>query len=452
MAQKKYFGTDGIRGEVGKAIINAEFMLKLGWAAGKVFAEQSVATVLIGKDTRVSGYMLESALQAGFSAAGVNTLLVGPMPTPAIAYLTQSVRAHAGVVISASHNPYFDNGIKFFDDKGYKLADDLEFAIEKQIDSPMQTVASEYIGKAARMVDAGGRYIEFCKSTFPSHLSLRGLNIVIDCANGATYSVGPKIFHELGAKVTALADKPNGFNINKECGATHTFLLQKAVTSGVANVGIAFDGDGDRVIMVDECGQEVNGDELLCIIALHSGNKHHGVVGTVMSNLGLEQSIMSQGILFDRAQVGDRYVLEKLKQKGWRLGGESSGHIVDLNFTTTGDGIITALQVLRIMQDMGKPLSVLKQVMTKRPQVLINVEIKGFIELAKFPQITAKIAEVEHKFNGNGRVLLRPSGTEPVIRVMVEGNSEPDVQSAAKEIADVVRVAVAGAQPDVTTH
>ncbi|OGO91150.1 MAG: phosphoglucosamine mutase [Coxiella sp. RIFCSPHIGHO2_12_FULL_42_15] len=445
MTQKKYFGTDGIRGEVGKTVINAEFMLKLGWAAGKVFSKEGIATVLIGKDTRVSGYMLESALQAGFAAAGVDIFLLGPMPTPAIAYLTQSIRAHAGVVISASHNPYHDNGIKFFDCKGYKLADELEFEIESLIDSPMKTVASEYIGKATRMVDAAGRYIEFCKSTFPSHLSLRNLSIVVDCANGAAYSVAPKIFHELGAKVTAVSDKPDGFNINKSCGATDTLLLQKTVTRMAANIGIALDGDGDRVIMVDECGEVVNGDQLLCIIALNHSQMHQkpiGVAGTVMSNLGLEQALQAQGISFDRAQVGDRYVLEMLKQKGWCLGGESSGHIVDLNVTTTGDGIVTALQVLRVMQDTGKPLSLLKRAMTQRPQVLINVTTSHRIEMAKYPQIAAKIIEVEQRLQDQGRVLLRASGTEPLIRVMVEGNNEAEVQTAASEIADVVRSVV----------
>lgn len=445
---KKYFGTDGIRGEVGKTAINPEFMLKLGWAAGKVFERSGSATVLIGKDTRVSGYMLESALQAGFSAAGVNTLLLGPMPTPAIAYLTRSVRAHAGVVISASHNPYQDNGIKFFDENGFKLPDELEYEIERLIDTPLVTVEPEHLGKAARMVDAGGRYIEFCKSTFPNHLTLKGLTIVVDCANGATYSVAPKIFHELGAEVVSLANKPNGFNINKECGATHTLPLARAVVEQGAHVGIALDGDGDRVIMVDEQGEKVDGDELLGIIALYSeqlGRQSSGIVGTVMTNLGLEQALKARQIHFARSPVGDRHVLELLQKKGWSLGGESSGHIVDLTLTTTGDGIVTALQILTIMQSLHQPLSQLKRVVTKRPQVLINVAVPAGLNVVSHPQVAAKVVEVEARLADRGRVLLRSSGTEPVVRVMVEGDDDKQVQQAAEEIARVVQDTISAA-------
>ncbi len=445
MSGKKYFGTDGIRGKVGTKHVNAEFMLKLGWSAGKVLAQHGSATVLIGKDTRISGYMLEAALQAGLSAAGVDILLVGPMPTPAIAYLTQSIRAQAGIVISASHNTYYDNGVKFFDRKGYKLSDELEFAIEKMIDSPMRTVESEFLGKATRLVDAPGRYIEYCKNTFPSDLTLKGLKIVIDCANGATYSVAPRIFHELGAKVIAIANNPNGYNINSECGATDTRMLQKTVKDTDADLGIAFDGDGDRVIMVDDQGSVVNGDEILCIAAVHRNEKDlkpKGVVGTVMSNLGLEQALTKKGIAFERANVGDRYVLEKLKQNNWHLGGESSGHIVDLRHATTGDGIVTALQVTRIMQTLAKPLSELKKVMTKRTQVLINVPSKAKIDLTKYPQIMKEITVVEASLADRGRVLLRASGTESVIRVMVEGNDQAEVQAAADRLANSVAKAL----------
>lgn len=444
MKQKKYFGTDGIRGKVGEGFINAEFMLKLGWAAGKVLAQHESASVLIGKDTRISGYMLESALEAGFSAAGVNTFLLGPMPTPAIAYLTRSVRASAGVVLSASHNPYHDNGIKFFDHHGFKLSDAVEFAIEEMIDLPMKTVISEDLGKATRMEDTAGRYIEFCKSTFPAELDLKGLRIVVDCANGATYSVAPKIFHELGAKVIPIANKPNGFNINKSCGATHTDLVRQSVESIKADVGIALDGDGDRVIMVDEKGEIVDGDELLAIIALcrHQANKPEGIVGTVMSNLGLEQAVRNAGMKFERAQVGDRHVSEKLKACGWQLGGEQSGHIVDLRYTTTGDGIITALQVLCAMRQRGKPLSELKKVITKRPQTLINVAVKEKFILSDHPEFIEKIKAMEEQLMGRGRVLLRPSGTEPVVRVMVEGDHAAEVQQVAEQLAEAVRIYV----------
>lgn len=440
--QKKYFGTDGIRGQVGRSLVNAEFMLKLGWAVGKVLANSHSATVLIGKDTRISGYMIESALQAGLSASGVNIKLTGPMPSPAIAYLTHSVRADAGIVISASHNSYSDNGVKFFNKNGFKLSDELELAIEDHIDKPMCTVSVECLGKAARMSEAHGRYIEFCKSTFPSHLSLKKMKIVVDCANGAAYSVAPSIFHELGADVIVIGDEPDGFNINYECGATDTKKLERKVLKHQADVGIAFDGDGDRLIMVDHQGVRVDGDELLCIIAI---DRFHlksycslGVVGTIMSNLGLEQALKRHHIAFERSPVGDRYVLELMQQKGWLLGGESSGHIVDLGFTTTGDGIITALQILRIMQQTSNSLADLKKVMVKHPQVLVNVPVNSRFLNVHHPTIEKAVLEAQKLLNGNGRVLLRPSGTEPVIRVMVEGCDEDIIRKTAEMLVAVV--------------
>ena len=440
--EKKYFGTDGIRGKVGNSLINAEFILKLGWAVGKVLANSQSATVLIGKDTRISGYMIESALQAGLSAAGVNIKLTGPMPTPALAYLTRSVRADAGIVISASHNSYPDNGIKFFNKDGFKLSDKLELAIEKQIDKPMRTMQAEWLGKAARMSEAYGRYIEFCKNTFPSQLSLKGLKLVVDCANGATYAVAPSIFHELSATLVLINIKPNGFNINQSCGATDTRKLQKSVIKHKADVGIAFDGDGDRLIMVDHQGTKVDGDELLCIIAIDrfylKEDRPFGVVGTVMSNLGLEQTLKRHHIVFERSPVGDRYVLELMQRKGWFLGGESSGHIVDLGFTTTGDGIITALQILRIMQQTHKPLAELKKIMVKRPQMLINVPIGKVLDTRRCHTIKRAVAEIKEQLSGAGRVLLRPSGTERLIRVMVEGNDEVIVRQTAEKLATLV--------------
>ena len=447
--RKKYFGTDGIRGQVGRSLINAEFMLKLGWAVGKVLANSHSATVLIGKDTRISGYMIESALQAGLSAAGVNIKLTGPMPTPAIAYLTHSVRADAGIVISASHNSYPDNGVKFFNRKGFKLSDELELVIEEHIDKPMCTVSADRLGKAARMNEAHGRYIEFCKSTFPSNLSLKKLKIVVDCANGAAYSVAPNIFHELGADVISIADEPNGFNINHGYGTTNTQKLQKGVLKHKADVGIAFDGDGDRLIMVDHHGVRVDGDELLCIMAIDrfhlKENYPLGVVGTVMSNLGLEQTLKRHHIAFARSSVGDRYVLELMQKKRWLLGGESSGHIVDLGFTTTGDGIITALQILRIMQQTNNFLTKLKRVMVKHPQVLINVPVNDTLNM-QHPTIKKAMAEAEERLNGKGRVLLRPSGTEPVVRVMVEGHDEEIIRKTAEMLVMAVE------QQSVTLH
>lgn len=439
MQHRKYFGTDGIRGRVGHSLINVEFMLKLGWAFGKVLAEDNKVHVLIGRDTRISGPMLESALEAGLSAAGVDVYLLDVIPTPGVAYLTHSLRACAGIVISASHNPYQDNGIKFFDSEGMKLPDELELEIEKQIDKPMKTEASDRLGKVKHIMDAAGRYIEFCKSIFPAQLSLKGLKLVVDCANGATHYVALNIFHELGANVIAIHYQPDGFNINDKCGAMDVRQLQKTVTKNSADVGIAFDGDGDRLIMVDHRGEIVDGDEILCILAKDIDVcSRVGIVGTVMSNLGLENALKESGIEFVRTPVGDRYVLEELLKRDWILGGESSGHIVDLNLTTTGDGIITALQILRIMQMSAFGLHDLKKKMQKCPQVLINVPVYGDKDLSKYPKIDKAIARVEKQLNGRGRILLRPSGTEPCIRVMVEGEDEKQVRKIAESLAEVV--------------
>ncbi len=443
MTSKKYFGTDGIRGQVGNELIHPEFMLKLGWAAGKVLSRQNTAArILIGKDTRISGYVLESALQAGLSAAGVNVQLLGPMPTPGVAYLTHSLRATAGIVISASHNGYQDNGVKFFDHYGMKLSDEYEQAIEAQLAEPMSMVPTHQLGKLTRIHDAAGRYITFCKSVFPSALTLNGLRIAIDCANGATYHIAPLVFSELGAEVIPLADKPNGININRSCGATDVRALQQLVIQQGAMVGIALDGDGDRLIMIDHEGELVDGDEILGILACYplNGCQHEGIIGTVMSNLGLEQAIIERGMKFLRTAVGDRYVLEGLQNQKWWLGGESSGHIVNLQHSTTGDGIISALQLLAIMQRMDKPLSMLKRVIVKRPQVLINVPLEKIdvIDLSSTSILGQAVQQFENDFAGTGRVLLRASGTEPVIRVMVEGNDPHRVKEAAELLAAIV--------------
>ena len=441
MTQKKYFGTDGIRGKVGESLINPEFMLKLGWAVGRVLASDAHAKVIIGKDTRISGYMLESALEAGLSAAGVDIFLLGPMPTPAIAYLTRTLRASAGIMISASHNPFYDNGVKFFYANGMKLSDELEWAIEAQLTEPLKMVSSAELGKAERISDARGRYIEFCKSTFPTQLTLNGLKIVVDCANGATYHIAPEVFHELGAEVISISKEPNGLNINQQCGATHLESLQNAVIEYQAHLGIALDGDGDRVIMVDEKGEIVDGDELICILAkarLEEKGKKFGVVGTVMSNLGLEQALKEMDIEFKRAQVGDRYVMEMLHALDWNLGGESSGHVVNLDLTTTGDGIITALQVLRAMQFAEKSLHEMKKIMTKRPQVLINIPAQNCHSLLEKESFKAHIRYIENELKDLGRVLLRLSGTEPVVRVMVEASDLLKAQQAAEYLAGKV--------------
>ncbi|NNJ97424.1 MAG: phosphoglucosamine mutase [Gammaproteobacteria bacterium] len=442
---KKYFGTDGIRGKVGEGMMTAEKVLKLGWAAGRVFAGQGRKLVVIGKDTRISGYMLESALEAGLSAAGVDVRLLGPMPTPGIAYLTRTLHASAGIVISASHNPYYDNGVKFFSAAGTKLADDTEEAIEAMFDQPMQTVDSAELGKAMRVPDAQGRYIEACKATIPITVHFNGLKIVLDCANGATYDIAPHVFTELGARVSAIGADPNGLNINAESGATNPNKLAKRVVAEGADLGIAFDGDGDRVIMVDGEGEIVDGDELVYIIALarmKSGIAIDGVVGTQMTNMGLELALRALGLGFVRAAVGDRYVLELMKQKGWNLGGESSGHIICLDRTTTGDGIVSALQVLAYLAETGQTLHRAKSGMTKLPMQMINVPLSSSADPMSSPQVSDAVLEAERELNGNGRVLLRPSGTEPLIRVMVEGSNAALVQKLTQNIANTVAAAV----------
>jgi phosphoglucosamine mutase len=446
---KQYFGTDGIRGKVGESVITPEFVMRLGYAAGRVLAKREVLpngvrpAVLIGKDTRISGYMLEAALEAGLSAAGVDVLLTGPMPTPAVAYLTRALRAQAGIVISASHNPYYDNGIKFFSSQGAKLPDDVEHAIEAELAQPMQVMESAQLGKARRVDDAAGRYVEFCKSTFPNHLDLRGLKIVLDCAHGATYHVAPDVFHELGAEVIAIGNQPDGININEQVGSTHPQALQKAVLAHQADLGIAFDGDGDRVMMVDQHGQLLDGDQLLYVIALGlyaKGKLKGGVAGTLMTNLALEHALKKHQIPFARAKVGDRYVLELLNEKNWKLGGENSGHILTLDKHTSGDAIIAALQVLQSLRESGKTLAELGSGLTLYPQVLINVTTPQKLDL-NHAGIQASVKAAETTLNGTGRVLLRASGTEPKIRVMVEGQDALLVQKLAENIAVEVRVA-----------
>ncbi len=441
MTERKYFGTDGVRGRVGEDPITAEFMLKLGWAAGRVLGCGRRNSVVIGKDTRISGYMFESALEAGLSAAGVDIRLLGPMPTPSIAYLTRTLHACAGIVISASHNPHYDNGIKFFSALGAKLPDEVEMAIEAELDKPMKIVDSARLGKAERVVDARGRYIEYCKSTVPATLSLAGMKIVVDCANGATYHVAPSVFDEMGADVISLGVEPDGLNINHECGSTHPELLQATVREQQADLGIALDGDGDRLIMVDHEGEEVDGDELLFIIArsrLDAGQLRGTVVGTLMSNLGLEVALRELDIPFARAKVGDRHVMEMLQQEGGVIGGESSGHIICLDRTTTGDGIISALQVLAAMVQTGQSLRSLKQGMTKYPMHMINVPVSCRVDLGTVTAVQAAVKAAEARMNGRGRVLLRPSGTEPVVRVMVEGEDAVLVQEQATVLAEVV--------------
>lgn len=438
---RKYFGTDGIRGEIGNAPMTPDFVLKLGWAAGKVLVAKGTPLVVIGKDTRISGYMLETALQAGLVAAGVNIRLLGPMPTPAVAYLTRTFRASAGIVISASHNPYQDNGVKFFSSDGTKLSDDTELEIEQYLEKDLVTVSSDKLGKVERVDDAAGRYIEFCKRAIPTDISLEGLRVVVDCANGATYHVSPFVFSELGADVIKVAVKPDGININEGCGATSLSMLQKSVKDYRADLGIALDGDGDRLMMIDHKGEVVDGDEVLAIIASHQLNKDHlnkHIVGTLMSNLGLEKAITDMGLTFHRADVGDRYVMEVLRKTGGMLGGESSGHIIVRDRISTGDGTIAALQVLHAVISSGKTLHDLKQVMTKYPQTLINVKIKEKIDLYNHSDIRAAVKNAESEMKNTGRVLLRASGTEPLIRVMVEAEQEEDTQKHAKAIAEVV--------------
>jgi len=443
---KKYFGTDGIRGRVGEGAITAEFMLKLGWAAGKVFAERGVKNILIGKDTRISGYMFESALEAGIISAGVNVKLLGPMPTPGIAYLARTLGAQAGIVISASHNPFEDNGIKFFSGEGTKLPDDVEFAIEAMIDQPMITVASDKLGKAFRVEDAAGRYIEFCKSTLFGRNKLAGLKVVVDCANGATYHIAPSVLAELGIEVHEIGVSPDGLNINEQCGSTNPALLQKTVVDKQFDLGIALDGDGDRLIMVDHKGEIVDGDELVYIIARHKqeqGILDGGVVGTLMSNLGMELALKELDIPFIRANVGDRYVLEKMRENDWALGGESSGHIICLNRTSTGDGIVSALQVLDAIASSDKSLHELKKGMVKMPQTMVNVRLLKRSDPVKNTAVQQAVAETEDKLGERGRVLLRMSGTEPLVRVMVEGEDAELVGELANQLAGQVQVAIA---------
>ncbi|MEX1031896.1 MAG: phosphoglucosamine mutase [Cellvibrionaceae bacterium] len=443
---RHYFGTDGIRGRVGVEPITPDFMLRLGWAAGRILAERysGPKLILIGKDTRISGYMFESALQAGLINSGVDVGLLGPMPTPAIAYLTRTFQAQAGIVISASHNPFHDNGIKFFSAQGTKLPDDIEHSIEAQLKQPM--VTAEKLGKARRIDDAQGRYIEFCKGTMPWGFTLQGLKIVLDCAHGATYHVAPDVFRELGAEVIAIGAEPDGMNINLDCGSTSPQALQERVIKEKADMGIAFDGDGDRVIFVDNKGEKVDGDELLYVIAAHRqeyGAGCNGVVGTLMSNLGFEMALKALKIPFARAKVGDRYVIEAMRNNDWLLGGESSGHIICSDVTTTGDGVIASLQVLLALVTTGNSLHEAKQGMQKTPQFTVNVRISQPIDLDGNAAIKSAVRDTESRLNGRGRVLLRPSGTEPLIRVMVEGDDQPLVKDLAHQLASVVEQSVA---------
>lgn len=439
---RRYFGTDGIRGRVGDAPITPDFMLRLGWAAGQAFKREGQRnSVIIGKDTRLSGYMFESALEAGLSAAGVDVKLVGPMPTPAIAYLTRTFRACAGIVISASHNPHYDNGIKFFSGDGTKLGDSLEAEIERRLEQPVTVCESADLGKAFRVEDAPGRYVEFCKSTVPNEFVLDDMHIVLDCAHGATYQVAPKVFRELGARVSVIGADPDGLNINLGVGSTHLEALKEAVRDRQADLGIAFDGDGDRVLMVDRDGTEVDGDELIYVIAAQrqqAGTLRGGVVGTLMTNLGVELALQEQGIPFERVNVGDRYVMERLLQRGWLLGGEGSGHLVIRDCTTTGDGIVSALQVLLACWRADKTLGELRQGMTKLPQVMINVRVAERFDPMSRRDIADAVNKAEDHLGSAGRILLRASGTEPLIRVMAEGEDSVAIEQVAEELAEVV--------------
>ena len=441
-AQKSYFGTDGIRGKVGQTPITPDFMLKLGWAAGKVFTQGgNRSKILIGKDTRISGYMFEAALEAGLTAAGVDINLTGPMPTPAIAYLTRTLRAQAGIVISASHNSFEDNGIKFFSDNGTKLPDEVELAIEAELSKALTTVAPKFLGKASRIDDARGRYIEFCKSTVGSRLTLSGLKVVVDCANGATYDIAPAVLCELGADVVSIGTDPNGLNINDKIGSTSPAALKEKVLEVGADLGVALDGDGDRSIMVDHEGNVVDGDEMLFVIACERRRRNiefGGVVGTKMSNLGMELALAKLEVPFARTAVGDRFVLQEMQQRGWQLGGESSGHIICRDITTTGDGIVSALQALTAVALTDKPLMELRSAMQKFPQTMINVRLGQNHNVSASQSVRDAVSGVEAKLQGRGRVLLRPSGTEPVLRVMVEGEDADLVAQLARELAGVV--------------
>lgn len=440
---KKYFGTDGIRGRVGESPITPDFMLKLGWAAGMAFRKQGKCRILVGKDTRISGYMFESALQAGLSAAGADVALLGPMPTPGIAYLTRTFKAEAGIVISASHNPHYDNGIKFFSSTGKKLPDEVEQMIEELMDAPMQVAESDQLGKASRINDAAGRYIEFCKSSVPTSTDFSGLKVVIDCAHGATYRIAPSVFDELGVEVITIGNKPDGININDGVGSTHMDALQKAVVEHGADLGIAFDGDGDRVQMVDHTGVVLDGDDLLYIIATDLQERERlpegsGVVGTLMSNYGLELALQERGIPMVRANVGDRYVMQELQERGWVIGGEGSGHMLCIQHHTTGDGIIAALQVLLALQRRGHTLAKERLAWKKLPQTLINVRYAGGADPLQHPEVVAACDRVTTELAGRGRVLLRKSGTEPLVRVMVEGEDKAVVLGYAQQLAEVV--------------
>ena len=453
--KKRHFGTDGIRGLVGKWPITPDFVLKLGWACGRVFSrslgEDQRCSVIIGKDTRVSGYMFESALEAGLVAAGVDVKLLGPMPTPAVAFMTCSQNADAGIVISASHNPYYDNGIKFFSASGAKLPDSLELAIEAELDTPLTCVPSKKIGKALRVVDAVGRYIEFCKSTVPEGFSLRGMKIAVDCAHGATYSIAPSVLAELGAEVHALGAKPDGFNINERVGSTHLGALAGAVRQHGCDLGIAYDGDGDRVLFVDSSGARVNGDQLLYVIALHrlsTGRCDAGIVGTQMSNRGLELALNAEGLQLARAKVGDRYVRELMEQRGWRLGGESSGHIICSDLSTSGDGIVASLQVLCALGGGKRTLGEFLTQVPLFPQTTINVRTPAGVTIDARPEIASAVREAERQLGEHGRVLLRPSGTEPVIRVTVEGHDAEQVETLCQSLADVVEAALGSCVSD----
>ncbi len=437
-----YFGTDGIRGKFGVLPITPEFALKLGFAAGKVLKQLSPTKkpiVVLGKDTRLSGYILEAALQAGLNAAGVYVHLLGPLPTPAIAHLTRALHADAGIVISASHNPYYDNGIKFFSGEGKKLPDELQNEINQELENDIVIDDTANLGKSVRVKDANGRYIEFCKSTFPYHFDLRDLKIVVDCANGAGYSVGPSVFRELGAKVIAIYNDPNGLNINDHCGSTHPENLQKAVVEHEADLGIAFDGDADRVMLVDKTGKLIDGDHILYILATQANQKPTGIVGTVMSNLALELALEKAGVPFTRANVGDRYVLQALEENDWVIGGEPSGHILTLDKSTTGDAIIAALQVLTVMVEQKKSLDELVAGFNLYPQILVNVRLENMIDPFSIPALVEKFKQAEAELKGRGRILIRKSGTEPLIRVMVEGDNKQEVTDIANQLADAVR-------------
>ena len=445
--KKKYFGTDGIRGKVGEHPITPDFVMQLGWAAGQVIKREEGAKVLIGKDTRISGYMFESALEAGLSAAGVDVRLLGPMPTPAVAYLTRTFHAQAGIVISASHNAYADNGIKFFSSSGSKLGDDIELEIESYLKKPMTTAETDQIGKVSRIEGARGRYIEFCKSSIPYTMEFNGLKVVLDCAHGATYHIAPAVYEELGASVVTIGAEPDGLNINDGCGSTSPELLQEAVVEHNADLGIAFDGDGDRVIMVDHEGVVVDGDELLYIIAkdaMETGRMRGGVVGTMMSNFGLEKALDEMGLSFSRANVGDRYVMEQLALNQWYLGGESSGHIICLDKTTTGDGVVSSLQVVAAMIRKKKPLAELKSGMHKFPQKLVNVRVEEKSDPMKNAAVKKALKDAEGSLSGKGRILLRMSGTEPVIRVMVESDNKDQAEDLATSLSNVIEAEMVG--------